>query len=733
MSRLARQRRRRRNGQSAGPLFLVLGIIAAVVGLGAAGVIGYVLSLASSAPSLDRLKPVDQGASSVVYAADGSRLGFIQADILRTPVPGAQIPDTVRDATVAIEDERFYRHRGVDAEGVIRAAIKNIESGKTVEGGSTLTMQLVRTLYITKERTFKRKVHEAKLAEQLENVHDKRWILNKYINSVPYGTTGGQTAVGIQAAARTFFDKPASELDLHEAALLAGLPQAPSQYNPFLNPAAALRRRNQVLDRMAENHMIQYTTAAEAKQRPLDVKRGSFYTARRESFFFDYVKQSLIDEYGVELVRRGGLRIYTTVDLKMQRAARAAIESVLNFGGAPKSAVVTIDPKNGHILAMASSANYAETKFNLASQGHRQPGSTFKVMGLMAALKRGVSPEGTSYTSKPLKFNDPKYGPIDVKTYDNSYGGRMNLVQATLKSDNTVYQQLGLDLGPDAVKEAAKAMGIKSRLQAYPGEILGGVAYCCSPLEMADAYATIASGGMRNKPIAIKRVAFPDGHVDNLGKPKRRRVFEDGVTAKATDILEQNIQRGTGTQANIGCPAAGKTGTTDNHTDAWFVGFTPNLTTSVWVGFPNRRVEMYPPTTPISVAGGTYPAQIWGTYMKQVKRGCGDFPEPRTPFSATPFFGKYATTGAPGTTSGYNGYGSGSYGNGYTPPPASTGGGTTGGGQGTTDGTTGGGNGNGKGNGKGNGGYDPDLYETPPQGPPDVQTPGGGAQAGGNG
>ncbi|HEV2061473.1 MAG TPA: transglycosylase domain-containing protein [Solirubrobacteraceae bacterium] len=717
MSRQARMRRRRRNA-STGPIFLILGVTAAMVAIGMTSLVGYVVSIASSAPSIDRLKPIDPGESSIVYASDGSKLGYIESDVIRTTIPGYTIPQVVKDATVAIEDERFYRHEGVDAEGVVRAAIKNVESGKTVEGGSTLTMQLVRTLYITRERTFKRKVHEAKLAEELEEVHTKDWILHKYINSVPYGTQGGQTAVGIQAASRTFFDKPATELELHEAALLAGLPQAPSQYNPFNDPDAALRRRNQVLNKMAELRMISSAEAAQAKDRPLGVERSRFYQARRESFFFDYVRQVLIDKYGIERVRRGGLRIHTTIDLKMQQQARAAMNRVLGFPGAPKAAIVTIHPRTGHILAMASSAKYAETKFNLAAQGKRQPGSTFKIMGLMAALDRGVSPEGTYYTSKPLKFTDPKYGPIEVKTYDNTYGGSMNLVTATTKSDNSVYQQLALDIGPEAVKEAAKKMGIESKLEGYPGEVLGGLGYCCSPLEMANAYATIASGGLRNRPIAITKVVFPDGHTERLDKRKRVRKFEDGVTAKVTEILERNMTSGTGTAAQIGCPAAGKTGTTDNHTDAWFVGFTPNLTTSVWVGFPERRIEMYPPTTPISVAGGTYPAQIWGAYMKQAKRGCKDFKEPKTPFEAAPFFGRYATTGAPGSYPS-NGSSSGTY---SSPAPASPGGSEAPDGP-TQDDTP---------------AYDPDLYETPPQASPDTDTPPGQGgvppgQANGNG
>jgi penicillin-binding protein 1A len=375
---------------------------------------------------------------------------------------------------------------------------------------------------------------------------------------------------------------------------------------------------------------------------------------------------------------------------------------------------------------MASSASYAETKFNLAAQGRRQPGSTFKVMGLMAALKRGVSPEATTYTSKPLDFRDDRYGPIKTKTYDDTYGGRMNLVRATLRSDNSVYMQLGLDLGPDAVKEAARAMGIKSKLNGYPAEILGGLEEGVSPLEMANAYATIASGGWRNRPVAIEKVTFPDGRTDHLGRPRRHRAFEDGVTAKATEILKQNIESGTGTAAQIGCPAAGKTGTTDDHTDAWFAGYTPNLSTAVWVGFPSRRVEMYPPVTPISVAGGTYPAQIWGRYMRAVKRGCDDFPAPKHPFKASPFFGKYATTGAPG----------GEWEGDAAQAPADGGAGTPEGAAdeqadvGTVQGgtTTGGGT---TGGGPAGGGFDRGSYETPPQPAPETQapTPAGGAPA----
>ena len=704
MSRRDRQRRRSRHQHGAGRIVLLgASVVLAALTLGVAGIVGWVVSVANSAPAIEELKPVNPGSSSVVYAADGTRLGFIQSDILRTQVRYADIPQVMKDATIAIEDKRFWEHTGVDFEGIVRSGFKNVTTGKTVQGGSTLTMQLVRNLY-TGERArdgiegYKRKIREAKLAEELENVHSKEWILGKYLNNIPYGTVGGQEALGVQAASRVFFNKPAKDLTLSESALLAGLPQAPSLYNPFLDQAAATKRRNEVLDAMASEQMITPAQAARAKAKGLGVERSDFYTERREQFFFDFVRSELIEKYGVNEVRKGGLTIHTTLDLDMQKKARSAMTGVLNQPGDPSSAIVTIDQSNGYIKAMASTASYKDTKFNLAAQGHRQPGSTFKIMVLMTALRRGVDPNKTTYVSKPLKFTDPRWGPIDVSTYSNSYLGSVNLVRATLASDNSVYQQLDLDLGPDQVKETAKDMGIKSTLNGYPAEGLGGLEYGVSPLEMANAYATIADGGYRNRPIAVTKVVFPDGRTDNLGKPKRKKMFSDGVTHEATKILQQNIQGGTGTAANIGCPAGGKTGTTDNFRDAWFVGFTPKLTTAVWVGYPNKQVEMFS-VHGIAVAGGTFPAQIWGAYMKQVKGGfCGDFKQPSEPFEAEPFFGKYATTGAPGSsassTSGAGGAQSFETGGAQ---PDSTGGAT--------------------------GGYSPDLYETPPQPAPTTQAP----------
>jgi penicillin-binding protein 1A len=387
MSHAQRMKRRRRG--SGGPrnkAFLALMVVGILVVLAGLAGVGYVVSIAASAPPLSSLKPRATGENTRVFAADGRPLGFIQADELHLPMRSEEIPQLVKDATIAIEDERYYHHKGVDYAGIVRAAVKNLSSHKTVQGGSTITMQLVRNLYITKERTYQRKIREAKLAEELENEHTKSWILDKYLNTVPFGTLGGQTAVGVQAAARVYFGKSVENLKLHEAALLAGLPQAPTTYSPVRAPEKAEARRNEVLSKMADLKMITPETAQRAMKRGLGINPSRYFTGRRESFFFDYVKDELIKEYGAKTVRQGGLRVDTTIDLKKQQAARAAINGRL-AGIGPSSAIVTIDPKNGYIKAMASSSDYGKSKFNLAAQGHRQPGSTFKVLALMTALR----------------------------------------------------------------------------------------------------------------------------------------------------------------------------------------------------------------------------------------------------------------------------------------------------------------------------------------------------------
>jgi penicillin-binding protein 1A len=731
MSRLARQRRQRHaRGGPAKIFFLSLGVLAGALVVGALVAVGYVISIADSAPDINSLRPVIAGATSQVFAADGTRLGFIESDELRSPVTWNQIPTDLKNATVSIEDQRFYKHNGVDITGIIRSAFKDISRGSPLQGGSTITMQLIRNLYLgdqRTQRTLKRKIIEAKLAMDFEKKHDKQYILTRYLNSVPYGTVGGQTAIGVQAAARIFFNKPASALTLPEAALLAGLPQAPSEYNPFLNAATAAGRRNEVLGKMAQLHYITPEQAAQAESAPLGVKHGTYYTARRENYFFDYIQQQLIDQYGLNTVRQGGLKIYTTINLAYQNEARSAMANVLNLKGDPSSAVVSIDPSDGYIRAMAESQSYGQSKFNLASQGHRQPGSTFKMFVLVTALKQGVDPDNTYYNSQELLPgwlpSNPTY---HVQTFGHDYAGNINITQATLKSDNTVYAQLDADVGPDNVKQTAQEMGVTTHLNGYPAEGLGGLTLGVSPLEMADAYATLADGGWRNTPIAITKVAFPDGHVDaHWGQPHRVKVLDDAITAKVTDILHQNMLSGTAVNANINCPAAAKTGTTDNFTDAWLDGFTPKLSTVVWVGYPNAKVPMLN-VHGIQVQGGSLPAMIWHDYMSQaIGNNCQNFAPPSHQISYQPFAGKYATSGVRGQFVGSQGGGSATSPSFSTPThPKSNGNGGNGGGSGSSGGTLGSG---------GNGGTTPPAATTPAAPPPGPGASGGGPSTGAGG
>ncbi len=650
MSGHARQRRRRHSRGGPSRIVLIgLAVLASTLFLGAVGAVAYVLSVAQSTPGLAARHPIIEGASSQVFAADGTRLGFIQSDELRSPIPWSEIPADLANATVAIEDQRFYKDDGVDPTGIFRAAVKDLVHGQVLQGGSTITMQLMRNLYLGgDQRTLRQKITEAKLALEYNAHHSKRSILTSYLNSIPYGTLGGQTAIGVQAASRIFFDKPASQLDLQQAALLAGLPQAPSEYNPFLYPAAARQRRNEVLAKMAELHYVSSARAAAAERAPLEVQHGDFYSQRKEEFFFEYVRQQLIDRYGRSTVERGGLQVYTTLDLHMQELAHKAIAEVLDEPGDPASAIVTIDPHNGYIETMAESESYEQSQYNLASEGHRDPGSTFKAIDLADALSRGVDPNTTYYLSHTLYpgwlASEPNY---KVETFEGtSLNKSINLVQATLTSDNTVYAQLAADLGESTITEMAYKMGVKTHLIGNPAQALGGLVLGVTPLEMADVYATLADGGFRNTPIAITKVVFPDGHVDSSwGVPHRVKVLSNGVTAEETTILHENVLEGTATRSAIECPTAAKTGTTSELVDAWLDGYTPEYSSVVWMGYPKQDIPM----TDVHgepQQGGYLPAEIWHAYMDPVVgTHCVPFPQPTEPLVYQPFFGHFATTG----------------------------------------------------------------------------------------
>jgi len=649
---MSAQARKRRRSRRAGARLVLVGLagVAITLVIGVIAAIAYVAHVADTAPSTSKLRPRVSGGSSEVFAADGTRLGSIQSDEPRTPVSSSQIPADVKNATVAIEDQRFYKNDGVDFTGIFRAAVKDVLNGAAVQGASTITMQLMRNLYLGgDQRTIKQKITEAAMAIEYSKHHSKRTILTNYLNSVPYGTVGGQTAVGVQAASRIFFDKPVWQLDLEQSALLAGLPQAPSQYNPFLYPSAAKERRNEVLAKMAQLHYISAAEAKATEAAPLEVHHGNFYSQRIERFFFEFVHQELVERYGSKTVEQGGLKVYTTIDLNMQRLARKAIGEVLDQPEDPASAIVTINPHNGDIEAMAESESYEKSQYNLAADGHRQPGSTFKAIDLADALTRGIDPNTTYYLSHTLEPGwlaaEPHY---KVETFEGTSLNRsINLVQATLTSDNTVYAQLAADLGEETITHTAYEMGVKEHLLGNPAQALGGLEVGVTPLEMADVYATLADGGYRNTPIAITKVVFPEGHVDeNWGRPHRVKVLSEAVTAEETSILHQNVLGGTAVKSVINCPTAAKTGTTSELVDAWLDGYTPDYSTVVWMGYPNRDVPM----TDVHgepQQGGALPAVIWKTYMQAVTEGkpCVELPSSNEAISYKPFYGHFATTG----------------------------------------------------------------------------------------
>jgi penicillin-binding protein 1A len=616
----------------------LLGVVAVAIG----GLAVWVLNVAADAPDIDTLRPADDGANTQVFDAAGKSLGYVQSDILREPVKLKKIPRDLQEATIAIEDANFYEHGGVDYGAIVRAAVANAEAGEVKQGASTITQQLVRNLYIDDPKdTIDRKIKEAAMAQQYEDEHSKNQILNLYLNTATYGTNDGRSAVGVQAAAEVFFDKDVEDLGLRESAMLAGLPQAPSEYNPFTNQEAAIRRRNEVLDAMADQGYITPAKAEQVKQDGPGLQRGEKYTTRSQQFFFDYVQNELIDKYGLKTVRQGGLKVYTTLDPTDQAAAEQAIANATPIYGAAR-ALVSTDTNTGAILAMASSQSYDTSQFNLAATGERQPGSSFKPFVLTTAVDQGMDPDTTTYPAPSTITLTPNGVPWTVS---GGSSGSITLRAATANSVNTVFAQLGIDVGPENFDEMAHKMGITSELQGVPAEALGGTSTCCTVLEMSNAYATLADGGVHHDPTAIRRVVFPSGKVDKPEDSEGTRVISDGVAYTVADVMEGTLDYGTAEGYDLpGCTAAGKTGTTEEQSDAWFVGYTPDVSTAVWTGNPVAR-------TPLPGYGADLSAPVWNDYMSvAATKGCRDFPAPKDPADLSAYSSSTASSSSTSTT-----------------------------------------------------------------------------------
>ncbi len=622
MPRRRKQQRRKKGRRS----YLLYGVGFFIFCLAFALLVGIqtVMALVHDLPKLDEENFLTLGQTSRIYAADGSLLAEIYGTENRTVVPLDSMPVFLKQATIAIEDERFYEHGGVDYQAIGRALVTDVSQGRLAEGGSTITQQLVKKVYVTDERSFTRKIVEAVLATQLERIASKDTILERYLNTIYYG----ENSFGVEAAAQTYFGKSVTQLDLAECALLAGLPQAPSAFSPRLDLAAATERRNTVLQKMADLGYINQAAAHGAASLPIDLKQAA--GGVNEPYFVEYVKQILIDKYGAKKVFEGGLKVQTTIEPGLQAAGMAAMRNTLNEEGDPAGALVSIDPSNGYIKAMVSSQDFRTSQFNLAVQAKRQPGSCFKPFVLTAAVEQGASPQKTYYMSKEIDIPLPGGGPPwHVATYDHHYYGASNLETAMLHSDNSVYAQLVMDIGPEKARDAAERLGIKSPMATNPSIALGGLGQGVSPLEMSSAYATLSANGMYAEPIAVTKVEMPDGSVDYQANPQPRKVIKDGVAYEVTKVLKADMERGTSMKANIGRPAGGKTGSTENLQDAWFVGFTPDLSTAVWIGYPDEQLPM----TDVhggSVWGSGFPATIWKDFMTDALKDKPkrDFPLP---------------------------------------------------------------------------------------------------------
>jgi len=594
--------------------------------------LGLVRAVAGEIPALD---PAKQRGDLDTYIYDSNarsprvlaRLTGTESRVLLKSI--SDVSPIMRQAIVSVEDKRFYEHNGVDIHGIARAVWQDLTNQKVVQGGSTITQQFVKNAYVRNQRSLGRKIREAALAWQLEQKWSKDRILLAYLNTIYFGNG----AYGIQRAAQTYFGINANKLDLAQSALIAGLPSDPTLYDPVRSPSAARERRHHVLASMLNQGKISPAQMLAADRTPLPRPQDVHPPGRRgpAPYFVNYVISQLVEKYGTRRVFGGGLRVTTTIDLGLQELAHQAIDKVLKDPNGPAAALVAIDPRDGSVRAMVGGRNFRESQFNLATQAERQPGSSFKPIVLATALQQGISPL-TTFDSKPITiFTGDRYWP--VRNYESDYAGRSNLADAMVRSDNSVYAQLTQLVTPKAVSATAHELGVGSRLAPFFSIGLGQLAV--NPLDMARAYATFANGGKRidgsllgDVPRVVESVKYSrSGHVRG-NEPVNRQVLTPAEDETLTSILERVVTSGTGTRAAlVDRPVAGKTGTTDNYGDAWFVGYTPQLVVAVWVGYPNELRPMVHEFGGSPVAGGTYPALIWKEFVSRANAAEESQPE----------------------------------------------------------------------------------------------------------
>ena len=596
--------------------FRSIRVMAALVLVIIAGLMfGYIFAAYQSLPEVgNNMRPA---VSSQVFDSQGKLITTLHSDQNRLPIDINKVPKNLQHAFIAAEDNRFYDHIGVDPIGILRAVVTNLTNRGIAQGGSTITQQLAKNAFLSQDQTLKRKIQEAILALELERKYSKKEILEMYMNQIYFG----RGAYGIQTAAHTYFGKDVGDLTLAECAMIAGLPKSPNYYSSSVNEATA--RKNVVVGQMEKYGYITPSQAEEAKKASLDIKQKSTSNTTDEtSYFIDYVTQEIAQKYGDDALYKDGLKIYTTLDTDKQHAAVQAMrhlpETHTDDQGLtqPQGAIISIDPKTGHILAMVGGRG--QDSFNRASMAVRQPGSAFKPFVYMTAMEHDMTPD-TIMEDKKVE-----YGGWSPHNADNSYQGRMPLWKALALSVNTVAVQLADKVGPSNVIANAKKLGITTLVEdGSPNDdnlasaALGGLTKGVTPLEMAAAYGTFANKGVYIKPTAIVKILDRNGNVleDNSSDVQKTQVMSEKTAYEMTSMLEGVITRGTGTAASIGRPAAGKTGTTDDNHDAWFIGYTPDIVTAVWVGDDTGSQSLG------EIYGGTVPAQIWHDYMASAVSG----------------------------------------------------------------------------------------------------------------
>ena len=571
------------------------------------GLVGLAISF-RNLPDVRVLSNYLPSETSYIYDIKGKLLTRLHGEANRELVTLEQISPELKRTVIAVEDSNFYEHQGINPYSIGRAIVVNLQKGGVQEGASTLTMQLVKNLFLTQERTFSRKLAEAILAIRLEQVFSKDEILEMYLNNIYWGHNN----YGVETAAETYFNKNASELNLEESAMMAGLIQAPEQYSPFTRYSATKIRQAIVLERMATLGWISAAEKDTAKKAPLLVNRPTAWSSSKLPFVTEAVISELKERFGDEQVLRGGIRVQTTIDLSIQKMADKSVKEGfkrLRNGGvrADQIALIAIDPRTHFVKALVGGISYNESQFNRALQARRQPGSSFKPFVYYTAFASGKYSPYSTIEDKPVRYRVPS-GWYQPKNYDKKFAGTMALTTALIKSRNVPAIKLGKEVGLDEIIEVCRLLGLKSPLQPVISLPLGSIGV--TPMEMAGAYATFASNGWHAEPTIILQVADSRGNVLMENRPRPQLLLDPWATASLTSVLKGVIAPGgTAPNADIGRPAAGKTGTTSSERDVWFVGYVPQLATAVWVGNDNYK------TLGKGVTGGGHAAPIWRSFM----------------------------------------------------------------------------------------------------------------------